>query len=101
MDNRAVFDEELRNVLNIKLYYTPPSNIKMEVPCCIYTIDNIVTNRADDAHYIINVKYSLTIIHKDASLDKVTALLNHFPNSAFDRRYISDGMYHDVVTIYK
>lgn len=100
MRDRKEFDAELREVLGLKLYYTPPENIKMEVPCCIYTTEDIATSRADDSHYIRNIRYSLTIIHKDSKLDYGMKIMDAFPTSSFDRRFVSDGMYHDVFTIY-
>lgn len=82
-----------------KVYYQPPETLKMEYPCIRYTKKAPNVKNADNAKYSIINQYEITIISKtpdDPSIDAILAM----PMSRFDRHYISDGLNHDVISLF-
>lgn len=82
------------------VYYQPPENLKMKYPCIRYEKEDIDTDYADDRVYSMKDQYTITIIGLDPDTDVPRIILDTFQYCNFDRRYISDNLYHDVLTIY-
>lgn len=71
----------------------------MKYPCIRYEKEDIDIEYADDSNYSMRDMYSIMLISKDPDIDIPYKLLT-LPLSSFDRRYVSDNLYHDVFTIY-
>lgn len=71
----------------------------MKYPCIRYEKEDIDIEYADDSNYSMRDMYSIMLISKDPDTDIPYKLLT-LPLSSFDRRYVSDNLYHDVFTIY-
>lgn len=97
---RAELDAVLRDILkNGHCYFQPPESVKLKFPCIIYERDGYDTRHADNLSYLESKRYSIKLIYKDPDSelpDKVKAL----PMCSFDRRFVSDNLYHDIFTIY-
>lgn len=81
------------------VYFQPPSNVSMQYPAIVYSLSNVQCTAANNIRYQIYKAYSITIVSKDPDntyIDKILEL----PNSRFDRRYVADNLYHDVITLY-
>lgn len=81
------------------VYFQPPTGIKMVYPAIKYSINSRDNDYADDKKYINKTSYEITIIDKRVNnpvIDKILEL----PYSRYNRRYITDNLYHDVITIY-
>ena len=84
---------------NNNIYYQPPENIKIEYPALIYTKDNINIKYANNRSYIMKDRYMITIIDKRPDNQAIKKILN-LENASYNRHYVSNGLNHDVLTIY-
>ena len=101
MKNRIDLHKEILNLVgvNVKVYYQPPSSVKITYPCVIYKLDSDKTKYANDIKYIKHKRYSLTIVTKDAD-SELPDLFDSLTYCKFDRMYMSENLYHYVYTIY-
>lgn len=102
MDLRRIeIGNKLKSVLgNSNTYFQPPENIKLKYPCAIYAREGINTRYANDKVYLSHKRYSVTFITDDPDNDYDAKMAEQFSMVRFDRRYISDNLYHDIYTIY-
>lgn len=80
-------------------YYQPPENIKMKYPCVVYEKRKPSEYHADNRRYVSWPSFTITAISRDPD-DRISEKLLTLPYCAFDRRFVSDNLYHDVYTIY-
>ena len=99
-NRRLELHKILEEIIGSKnVYYKAPENLKMQYPCIKYSRDDIETDNADNVNYLMHDRYSVIVIDKNPdnpAIKKILAL----PMSSFDRQYISDNMYHDVIRLY-
>ena len=81
------------------VYFQPPESAKIKYPCIIYNLGDIHTRNADDIHYTMQKIYNVTVISRDPDNDIAQKILA-LPRTRFDRRYVADNLYHDVLTMY-
>ena len=89
--------EELLGSRNV--YYQPPESIKMSYTAIKFSRSDIDIRHADDTAYSKMTRYEVTVIAKvpnDPVIDKILDL----PYCSYDRHYVSDNLYHDVLTLY-
>lgn len=92
---------ELEELLgNRNVYFQPPESLQMQYPCIRYSLSSGVTTFADNFPYKFYRQYSLTHIYRNPDAGLTDIIATHFPMSRFDRHYTSDGLNHDVFTIY-
>lgn len=89
--------EEMLGSRNV--YYQPPENLKMEYPAIRYSKSNIRSHYADDVKYSNFTCYEIIVIDKRPDNQVIEKILS-LPLSSFDRRYVSDNLNHDVITLY-
>lgn len=100
----ALTREQLQTLLesilgNKNVYFQAPENLKMVYPCIRYERDTTWTQKADNQNYIRAPRYTLTFITRDPLSDTPLKLLDI--NTAMHvRRYVAEGLYHDVFNIY-
>jgi len=81
------------------VYFQPPSNVKMQYPCIVYSRDSAETEFADNHPYRVLKRYQVTYIDQDPDSDvpdKVALL----PTATFDRFYVAANLNHDVYTLF-
>lgn len=82
-----------------RVYFQPPTNVKMKYPAIVYNHDAYDTKFADNGPYSQTKRYQVTIIdgNPDSDIpDKIAAL----PLCRFDRSYVADNLYHKVFALY-
>lgn len=82
-----------------RVYFQPPSSVKMQYPAIVYELNDIENTYADDGVYLSSKNYSVTVIDSDPDsslIGKVASL----PTSRFNRHYTKDNLNHDVFTIF-
>ena len=89
--------EELLDSRNV--YYQPPESTKMKYDAIKYSKKTIVSTYANDAKYSMMDCYELIVIATRPDHPVIKKLLM-LPYCSYDRRYIADGLYHDVLTLY-
>lgn len=82
------------------VYYQPPSNIRMNYPCIVYSEDTINFDYADDIKYKNMTKYTCLFITTNPDDPIRNEILINIPYSSMNNKYISDGLYHNSITIY-
>ena len=81
------------------VYFQPPETIKLKYPCIIYSLADIYTRNADDMHYSMQKVYNVSVISRDPDNTIAESILE-MPKTRFDRRYVADNLYHDILTLY-
>lgn len=100
MKTRLELQAALEEILgSSNVYYQPPESVKMEYPAIIYSRENYADRKADDKRYKENTRYSITVISKKPDNDAITKLQD-IAYCSYDQQFISDNLYHDVLTLY-
>lgn len=89
--------EELLESRNV--YYQSPESVKMQYPAIRYSKKNIQSAYANNSKYLMRDCYELIVISRKPD-DPVIKRLLALPYCSYDRQYIADNLYHDVLTIY-
>lgn len=93
---------ELHDVLlNIceNCYFEPPTNKKLKYPCIVYNRTNNVKYDADNIPYILNTRYTITVIDPDPD-SEIVPKLEMMEKCTYDTHFETEGLSHDVFTIY-
>lgn len=80
-------------------YFQEPPASLMKYPCIIYALDNREHSHADNAPYQKSKRYQVTVIDTEGD-NTIPDVVEDLPYSAFERRFVADGLYHDVFNIY-
>ena len=101
MSRRLKLQEKLEELLESRnVYYQPPESKKMDYPAIRYNKQSSDKRAADDASYTLIDCYELIVINKLPNDELVNKLLLNFVMISYDRHYESDGLNHDVLTLY-
>ena len=100
MASRLELQKKLEELLDMRhVYYQSPENLKMEYPAIRYSLSDIESKYADDTKYSNFKRYEIVVID-DMPDNKVIDKILELPYSSFDRRYISNNLYHDLIILY-
>lgn len=100
MDSRLELHEKLVEILGSRnVYFQPPENVKMIYPAIRYARSKITNTFANNHVYNKKLRYEVTVIDYDPD-SEIVSKLSEFPMTEHDRHYTSDGLNHDVFTIY-
>ena len=101
MSRRLKLQEKLEELLESRnVYYQPPESKKMDYPAIRYNKQSSDKRAADDAAYTLIDCYELIVINKLPNDELVNKLLLNFAMISYNRHYESDGLNHDVLTLY-
>lgn len=82
-----------------RVYFQPPSTVKMKYPCIVYSRNDANPVHADDQMYRRYQGYMITVV--DPNPDSIyPEKVAQLPLCRFDRAYKADNLNHDVYTIY-
>lgn len=99
-DKRLELHEILCNILGSRqVYFQPPESVRMKYPAIVYSRSNFYKRHANDSLYMHTPAYEVIVIDTDPDSKYVEPLME-LPLCTFDRRYVSNNLYHDVFTIY-
>lgn len=82
-----------------KVYYLPDTNVNLNYPCIVYELSDEQYSRANNRVYAALDYYDVTIIDRDPTTSIRDRLVEEFSGIRFDRRYLSDNLYHFVYRI--
>lgn len=100
MANRLDIQSLLEELLGSRnVYYKPPESIKMQYPAIRYSKKKIESVHANDSKYLMRDCYELIVISRIPDHPVIKKLLE-LPYCSYDRPYVADNLYHDVLTIY-
>ena len=100
MGSRLELQAKLEELLGSEnVYYQPPSSMQMNYDAIVYSRSRIDNTFASNTVYSQAKAYTVTTICNKPDqeiVDKVSRL----PMCRFERHFISDGLHHDVFTLY-
>lgn len=100
MGNRLDLHSKLIEILGSEyVYYQPSENTKMHYPAIRYCRSDIRNNFAGDDVYRQSHFYELTVLDRNPD-SEIVERLSKLPRIRFNRHYRSEGLNHDVFTIY-
>lgn len=100
MDRREELHQILKDILGSNnVYFQPPKSVMLDYPCIVYKRSDIYSIKADNINYLNRVRYTLTLIGDNPESDLVKELLE-IPMCSYDRFFTSDGLNHDVFSLY-
>ena len=100
MGTRLDLQSKLEELLGSRsVYYQPSSNVKMTYPAITYVKGKLTKVYANNSTYRLLTRYDLTVISNRPDNPVIQKLLE-LPYCSYDRRYISDNLYHDSLTLY-
>ena len=100
MGTRQDLQSRFEEILGSRyVYFQPPESIKLKYPCIIYSLADIYTRNADDRHYSMQKVYTVSVISRDPD-NTIAETILEMPKTRFDRRYVVDNLYHDILTLY-
>lgn len=101
MTKRIELQSQLEGILgSSSVWFQPPESVKLKYPVILYNFEGFHMIKNHDGIYKHMSRYTVKAIDKNPESLIGFNILNNFPYSSFDRRYISDGMVHDVITLY-
>ena len=101
MNTRQDFQDKLVADIVPNVYFQPPASKELKYPCIVYNINKIAQTRADNlSSYFRTTGYLVTVIENTPDGDIYTKLLDTFPQSRFDRAFVSNNLHHKTLIIY-
>lgn len=100
MGNRTDLQQLLEKLLGSdQVYYQRPETLKMSYPAIRYSKSRISTTKANDKNYQTHTSYEIIVIDRRPDHPVIQKLLD-LPYCSYDRNYVADNLYHDVLTLY-
>lgn len=100
-DKRAELNDKLIEILGSgHVYFEPPESVKLVYPCIVYERSAGDTDFANNMPYRFQVRYSVTIISRDVETSVLAKLAMSLPSIIYDRHFVTDGLHHDVFSVY-
>lgn len=98
---RAILQTELEEILGSdQVYFQRPESTKLKYPAIVYSLSDKVHEPADNKKYLLTNKYTVTVMSTRSTNTIADDILRHFQYSSFDRRFVNDNLYHDVITVF-
>ena len=99
--NRTDLSPIFKQILgsNNVFFQAPPTN-QLKYPCILYFRDQRNVDHADNLKYRDHAHYTVTLIGRDPDNDSIVDALLELQYCSFDRRYVTDNLYHDVFDLY-
>lgn len=82
-----------------KAWFQAPGSDSMTYPCIVYALDLRGVDHADNLPYRRTKRYQVTVMDRNP-LSKIPDAVHGLPQCSFERRYVVNGLYHDVFNLY-
>lgn len=93
--------EQISGLPESQVHFQPPSGMLMDFSQGVitYTRNRAEIDFADNLPYRSALSYTVTVIHKDPD-NLIRVKVAALPYCAYDRWYATDGLNHDVFTLF-
>lgn len=92
-----IFKEILDNPF---VYYQSPGPNIVKYPCIVYELSDKRIDYANNFLYKDMNRYTVTLISKVPDNDEYIDQIVRLPYCSYDRRFISENLYHDVFDLF-
>lgn len=100
MATRLDLQNELEEMLGSRnVYYRPPETLKINIPGIVYTPIRKGTIHADDTRYLGIPNYKVVVMSKTPDHPVIEKLLDR-RWCIHETTYMTNGLYHDVFTLF-
>ena len=82
------------------VYFQSPAPNMLVYPCLLYELNNRNIQHANDHVYRDMNHFTVTLIGRNPDNDDLIDKMLEIPYCSYDRRFINDGLYHDVFDLY-
>ena len=101
MGTRVDLQTLLETVLgSSNVYFQPPESLKMQYPAIRYKLVGYKQLKANNHVYFRVPRYTITVITTDPDSDIATKILDHFPNSSYENKFGSNGLYNETINLF-
>lgn len=101
MADRLSLQIDFETILGSKnVYFQPPESVKLKYPCIVYSLSGVNKQNANDHMYKSINEYEVTVIDPDPESRIHHDILAYFPMCRFDRPFVSENLYHNILTLY-
>lgn len=90
-------EKSLTEDFTYNVYFQAPSRI--HYPAIVYERSSADTQFADNAPYIYEKRYSITVITSDPD-SKIPDKIAQLTKCLFDRHFVSENLHHDTFVLY-
>ena len=98
LNKRLELHEILKSICD-NVYFSPPTGMKLKYPCIVYNRDYAKVGYADDIPYMLDTRYSLTVIDQKPD-SEIVPQIERLPKCSYNNHFTNDNLNHDVYTIY-
>jgi hypothetical protein len=91
--------QEVSGLTEADVHFQPPTGTQMRYPAIVYSRSREAKQFADNLPFLSAMGYTVTVIHKDPD-NSIRSEIAAMPYCAFDRWYATDGLNHDVYTLF-
>lgn len=94
--------KELQTLMGpeVKVYYQPPENKKLQYPCVIFDLNDAYSIHADNIPYLKVKRYSITLITLDADNEEYVDKLLSLARCSMERSFINERLVHVLFNAY-
>lgn len=100
-DRRLELHELLKSLVpeGTGLYFQPKPNVTIEYPAVVYHRAPANSEHAGNQPYFVTDQYEVTVIDRNPD-SQIHRLIATLPSSRHNRFFITEGLNHDVYTIF-
>jgi hypothetical protein len=101
MSSQGQLQIELEKILQSHhVYFQPPESLRMQYPAIRYKLVDYKQLKANNHVYFRVPRYTITVITTDPDSDIATKILDHFPNSSYENKFGSNGLYNETINLF-
>lgn len=82
------------------VYFQPPSDIKMNYPCIVYSKNGSRTFYGNDKRYFKKQQYQIMLIERNPDSPLADEIEKHFDNCSIGQYYTVDNLNHTTLTLF-
>lgn len=82
-----------------RVYFQPPSTIRMDYPCIIYKLAKMDGSHANDKRYLNTKRYLITVVDEDPDSIYPDKIFN-LPYCSFEDHFAADSLNHYIYSLY-
>lgn len=100
MDRRHDLQIKLEGILGSRnVYFQPPPSVQISYPAIVYERETFDIKHADNFDYRNQDKYQITVMDRNP-VSQIPRKVAGLSLASHNTRFVKDGLYHDIFTLY-